>query len=372
MAHADGAITLARKPAVAPSLFISVTAAIQRPSLAPVSLNVAASRSHELYSRLWAPRKLSTALSRLAEEQLQRPITPDYTTKILSRRLEHASIPSHWPLATPTISLAHTRRLFRSPLPATQHDKPAERCAHVVVHDGAQAELYVRDYLIRIGPIPTNGPSGFEDELGSNAIQQKISKTSIENENNALLKYHPNLQGGSSTERLSAVGKPRGYVIYPGHSPIDNTVFDFKRLWNMHAPDDPVINFYKFFDSKNITQADLVAWVNVSVYHLPQNEDPSNTRTKLTVSSFFLMPLNLDFYDVFMDSTNSISFIAPTKPAMRVAYDSYGVAHAHCIRHHPAARERWCQDVRAGRQADTADDREGERRGRSLMIGAGW
>ncbi|RPD69235.1 hypothetical protein L226DRAFT_616928 [Lentinus tigrinus ALCF2SS1-7] len=243
-------------------------------------------------------RALFATLGPSKEEQLQRPITPDYTTKILSRRLEHASIPSHWPLATPTISLAHTRRLFRSPLPATQHDKPAERCAHVVVHDGAQAELYVRDYLIRIGPIPTNGPSGFEDELGSNAIQQKISKTSIENENNALLKYHPNLQGGSSTERLSAVGKPRGYVIYPGHSPIDNTVFDFKRLWNMHAPDDPVINFYKFFDSKNITQADLVAWVNVSVYHLPQNEDPSNTRTKLTVSSFFLMPLNLDFYDV--------------------------------------------------------------------------
>ena len=38
--------------------------------------------------------------------------------------------------------------------------------------------------------------------------------------------------------------------------------------WNMHLPGEPVIDFHKFFDGENITQKDLVAWINVGTHHL--------------------------------------------------------------------------------------------------------
>lgn len=39
-------------------------------------------------------------------------------------------------------------------------------------------------------------------------------------------------------------------------------------MWNMNLPGDPMVDFHKFFDGDNITQEDLVAWVNVGMHHL--------------------------------------------------------------------------------------------------------
>ena len=101
--------------------------------------------------------------------------------------------------------------------------------------------------------------------------------------------------------------------------------------WNMHLPGEPVIDFHKFFDGENITQTDLVAWVNVGMHHLPQAEDSPNTRTNLAASSFFLTPLNYFDYDVSMDSTNSVLLNAPDKPGDAWKYDDYGVGAVNCI-----------------------------------------
>ena len=59
-------------------------------------------------------------------------------------------------------------------------------------------------------------------------------------------------------------------------------------MWNQNLPGAPVVNFHKFFDGENITQEDLVAWVNVGTHHLPQAEDSPNTRTNLAASRFVL------------------------------------------------------------------------------------
>lgn len=45
-----------------------------------------------------------------------------------------------------------------------------------------------------------------------------------------------------------------------------------------------MVDFHKFFDGENITQEDLVAWINVGMHHLPQAEDSPNTRTNLAAS----------------------------------------------------------------------------------------
>lgn len=55
-------------------------------------------------------------------------------------------------------------------------------------------------------------------------------------------------------------------------------------MWNQNLPGAPAVNFHNFFDGENITQEDLVAWVNVGTHHLPQAEDSPNTRTNLAAS----------------------------------------------------------------------------------------
>ncbi|KAI0646161.1 amine oxidase catalytic domain-containing protein [Trametes meyenii] len=203
----------------------------------------------------------------------------------------------------------------------------------------------------------------FEDDWGAEVVQQKISKRYIENEDDALLKFPANLQGGYSLvnkDALNRWGIPRGYAIHPGYSPVHNTVVGSKRLlnnanwarynlavskrkdteptsscqWNLNLPGHPMVDFHKFFDGENITQQDLVAWVNVGMHHLPQAEDSPNTRTNLAASSFFLTPLNYFDADVSTESTNAVLLSAPGAPGRPWAVDDYGVAPAHCA---PAA-----------------------------------
>ncbi|KAF8887254.1 copper amine oxidase [Gymnopilus junonius] len=151
-----------------------------------------------------------------------------------------------------------------------------------------------------------------DDDWGQDHIQQKIIREYITNEDDALLKHPPNFQG----EAKNAWGYPRGYAIHPGQSSIHNTVVGSKRLlnnanwarynlavshrkeaepssssmWNLHLPGAPMVDFHKFFDGENITQKDLVAWINVGMHHL-----------------------------------NAILLHVPTNPGEPYSYDNYGV-----------------------------------------------
>jgi primary-amine oxidase len=57
-------------------------------------------------------------------------------------------------------------------------------------------------------------------------------------------------------------------------------------MWNANLPGAPVIDFHNFFDGENITQEDLVAWVNVGTHHLPGAEDSPNTKTNIAASRY--------------------------------------------------------------------------------------
>ncbi|KAK0491590.1 copper amine oxidase [Armillaria novae-zelandiae] len=179
----------------------------------------------------------------------------------------------------------------------------------------------------------------FDDDWGHEVIQQKITKKIIENENDALLKYPQNFQGGYSIinqDNKNAWGLPRGYAIHPGYSPIHNTVVGSKRLlnnanwarynlavshrketepsssaiWNMNLPGKPAVDFHKFFDGENITQTDL---------------DSPNTKTNIAASSFILTPWNYFDSDPSMESSNAILLIIPEKQGESFGYDDYGV-----------------------------------------------
>jgi Cu2+-containing amine oxidase len=73
----------------------------------------------------------------------------------------------------------------------------------------------------------------FDEDWGQTVIQQKITREYITNENDALLKYPNNFQGGYALvnqEKTNKWGIPRGYAIHPGYSPVHNARLPF-RLW---------------------------------------------------------------------------------------------------------------------------------------------
>ncbi|EGO02293.1 hypothetical protein SERLA73DRAFT_86572 [Serpula lacrymans var. lacrymans S7.3] len=208
----------------------------------------------------------------------------------------------------------------------------------------------------------------FNEDWGNTVIQQRVTREYISNESDAMLNFPVNFQGGYAIvnqEETNKWGTPRGYAIHPGYSPIHNTVVGSKRLlnnanwarynlavsrqkdsepssssiWNFNLPKEPAVDFHRFFDGENITQEDLVAWVNVGMHHLPQSEDAPNTRTNTATSSFFLTPLNYFDYDVSIDSTNAILLKNPARPGDPFTYDNYGVEPAYCVPPAPAPFE---------------------------------
>ncbi|KAF4575382.1 hypothetical protein EYR36_006741 [Pleurotus pulmonarius] len=194
----------------------------------------------------------------------------------------------------------------------------------------------------------------FDDDWGSTVVQQKITREYIQNEDDALIRYPPNIQGSCAfvnQDERNKWGTVRGYTIHPGVNFVHNTVVGSPRLkenanwarynmavskrkdsepsssciWNLHLPGKPVVNFHSFFDGENITQEDLVAWVNVGTHHLPQAEDAPNTRTTTATTSFFIAPLNYFDSDVSLDSLNAVLLTPPSAPGEPYLHDDYGV-----------------------------------------------
>ena len=67
--------------------------------------------------------------------------------------------------------------------------------------------------------------SWFDEDWGQTVIQQRITRTYIENENDALLKFPQNFQGGYALvnkDVKNSWGIPKGYAIHPGYSPVHN------------------------------------------------------------------------------------------------------------------------------------------------------
>ncbi|TCD63339.1 hypothetical protein EIP91_005658 [Steccherinum ochraceum] len=215
----------------------------------------------------------------------------------------------------------------------------------------------------------------FDDDWGQTVIQQKISRDYITNEDNAKIDFPTNLQGIYSivnSARPNSWGLPRGYSIHPGDSPIRNTVVGSKRLlnnanwarynfavskrkdtelssssmWNFNLPGAPPVDFHKFFDGENITQQDLVAWVNVGMHHLvkeilqplvdPRHSHHVNRRNPKTLQIpahnwLPRAPANYFDSDISMESTNAIVITASEKPGHAFEWDEYGVEQANCI-----------------------------------------
>lgn len=200
----------------------------------------------------------------------------------------------------------------------------------------------------------------YDDDWGNTVLQQHIVHRYIATEDEALLKYPKNFQGGYSIMNRNATnawGNARGYAVHAGVNPIHNTVVGSKRLlknanwaqynlavsqrketeptsssmWNMNLPGKPTVDFHRFFDSESLDQEDLVAWITVGTHHLPQAEDVPNTKSVTATSSFFLTPLNYFDYDISIDSTNAILVNLPSEAGGEYTFQDYGVKPEFCL-----------------------------------------
>ncbi|KAF7374329.1 Amine oxidase [Mycena sanguinolenta] len=199
----------------------------------------------------------------------------------------------------------------------------------------------------------------FGDDWGQDFQQQKIVRTMIRNESDALLDYPKNSEGVYvivNEEKLNRWGNPRGYAIHPGMSVIHLTNLNSKRtknnvnfakhhlavsrrkdsepssssMWNINLPGAPTVDFYEFFDGESLEQEDLTAWVNLGMHHIPRAEDSPMTLTNIATSSVLLTLFNFNDWDPAMESMNAIVIDVP-EPGEAWSGDENGVEIEYCL-----------------------------------------
>lgn len=85
-------------------------------------------------------------------------------------------------------------------------------------------------------------------------------------------------------------------------------------MFAMWDAKDPVVNFKKYWeDDEDILDKDIVAWITLGSYHIPQTENVPTTGTVGTTQSFFLVPFNYFSEDPSLASRDAVK-IMPRDP----------------------------------------------------------
>ncbi|KAL8276662.1 hypothetical protein RQP46_010930 [Phenoliferia psychrophenolica] len=151
----------------------------------------------------------------------------------------------------------------------------------------------------------------------------KLERSEIKNEDEGKLNWPAN--GGGmfvvvNKNETNKYGEPRGYIVKPsrGGAGMHLTIQNSSNLFNSqgfatHAlyatkqhdneqrsahsssdydPQNPVIDFSKFFNSENLEQEDLVLWANLGMHHVPHTGDLPNTVHTTAQSAIIISPHN--------------------------------------------------------------------------------
>ncbi|GFN75269.1 amine oxidase [Plakobranchus ocellatus] len=100
-------------------------------------------------------------------------------------------------------------------------------------------------------------------------------------------------------------------------------------IFAMWDANDPVVCFEDFYnDDEDIVDQDLVAWVTLGTYHIPQTENVPNTATVGTTQSFFLVPFNYHHEDPSLNSRDSVKIMPLDKshPFSGAHVDRYNIS----------------------------------------------
>ncbi|KAJ4002737.1 hypothetical protein NW766_012667 [Fusarium irregulare] len=156
---------------------------------------------------------------------------------------------------------------------------------------------------------------------GKSINTMKAVKSFIENEDDAKINWAPN--GGAmyavvNKDKKNPYGELPGYRIVPASGVAYLTVQDSNitqnaghhtthhlyvtrqkdnetyaaGAYNSLTPEDPQVDFNKYFNSESLVQEDVVVWFNLGMHHMPHTGDLPNTVFSTAHSSMLIEPLN--------------------------------------------------------------------------------
>ncbi|KAK6188975.1 hypothetical protein SNE40_005040 [Patella caerulea] len=166
-------------------------------------------------------------------------------------------------------------------------------------------------------------------------IQTKIKKSLKHSELSAVHKYnfnHPKYLIFSNANQTDKLGNQKSYRLkingiskmkLPRDQGFEPSVswsryqmavtkqkdseYTSSSVYAMWDARDPVVNFQKYLDdNENIVDEDLVSWITLGTYHIPQTEHMPNTPTVGGHLSFMLTPFNYFEEDPSMSSRDAI------------------------------------------------------------------
>ncbi|XP_071106934.1 putative amine oxidase [copper-containing] [Haliotis cracherodii] len=123
----------------------------------------------------------------------------------------------------------------------------------------------------------------------------------------------------------SSVTWSRYQMAVTKHRDEEETSSSMFAMWDAR---DPVVNFQNYIDDdENIVDEDLVAWVTLGTYHIPQTENVPNTATTGGHLSFLLAPFNYFKEDPSMGSRDAVRVTPMDKknPYSGAVVERYGL-----------------------------------------------
>lgn len=182
-------------------------------------------------------------------------------------------------------------------------------------------------------PIPITQAFPWSGNKTRNTMQ--LQRSIVESEDSSRLNWGSNAATQFrviNMDEKNKYGEYRGYRILPSQGTIHLTVQNSSNLvnaanwagydiqvtkqhddepraahaYNTQDVHNPPINFDDFFDSENLTQTDLVVWLNLGMHHVPHTGDLPNTVFTTAHSGIQFMPLNYMEEDPSRQTVNQV------------------------------------------------------------------
>ncbi|KAH7180088.1 copper amine oxidase [Fusarium flagelliforme] len=191
---------------------------------------------------------------------------------------------------------------------------------------------------------------------GKSINTMKAVKSFIENEDDAKINWSPN--GGAmyavvNKDKKNPYGELPGYRIVPasgvayltvqdsnitqnaGHHTTHHLYVTQQRdnetyaagAYNSLTPEDPQVDFNKYFNSESLVQEDIVVWFNLGMHHMPHTGDLPNTVFSTAHSAMLIEPLNYLLGDPSQASSQQV-LIKTTDGKPEIT--TYGAKNATC------------------------------------------
>ncbi|KAH7256107.1 copper amine oxidase [Fusarium tricinctum] len=225
---------------------------------------------------------------------------------------------------------------------------------HVITFKADFDILGEKNSLQKVAIQPTTEKYKWSDGQSINTM--KAVKSFIENEDDGKINWSPNgaaMYAVVNKDKKNPHGEYPGYRITPATGVAYLTVQDSNNTqnaahhtthhlyvtrqkdnetyaagaFNSLTPEDPQVDFDKYFNSESLDQEDIVVWFNLGMHHMPHTGDLPNTVFSTAHSAMIIEPLNYLLGDPSQASSQQV-LIKTTDGKPKIT--TYGAKNATC------------------------------------------